>query len=283
MGRFIVLFVFLVLLHNYYYVNNYMFNAPDQGFYSFLYCKIFTILFIFQCICIKRRLFIVLSITLLFSHQVKYGTIPFYWYDGNESFDVVMFTVKRSVERQEIFRENYQFASLPRYSTYYGAHDKDDITELTTPRQRGNYALYMNFINATKNSFKIKRPKKWILMFADDAYIYPWFAHRFRSALYWYDGYDIIWLDTTNALGWVLLRRVYSRISGIAFSSNSLSKIATLLDFNNELYVKHIKNWTSDNPPYYLDIVLAEYCNLGVLRCAHMPISHDRGLKSSVD
>lgn len=273
------------------YQYSFMFNLTDQLSYVQLYYKIvfligFVRILCFICIAVNKCNLLAIVIVLgtaFFTNQLKFGTAT-YNYLKEDGFDVVLFSIPSNAIRRELFREHYsKIRRMPSFTTYYGM-DKNQFnkTFLKTERDKGNYAYYLSLKEAFFTNFNISNPQKWILMFEDDAVTLPYFRNRLSATMYDFDGYDILWLDTTNSLGWVTLRKVYNGFTGIVFASNSLKKISALLEFDNPYYEKHIKHWSNENPPYYLDIVLAEYCNLGILTCAHSPIVHPSGLKSTI-
>lgn len=266
-----------------------MFNVEVDSFYVVLYLQIALLSFVLYLTSFLLMLFtkykilgfcIVFFVTMI-THELKHGKTLFTHYLKDDDFEVVLYTIPSSSIRKQVFLEYYNnLRRMPPINVYYGLEKSQvNTTGLKTERQKGNYAYFVGFKKALEVRFNLSCNEKWILFFEDDAIFVPWFRDSLSSATYWYsdNGYDMIWLDTTNSLGWVFQKKVYSRMSSVFFATNSLEKIASLLDN------KEPSNWNTDNPPYYLDMVLSHYCRMKILKCAHMPLSFHRGLKSSID
>ena len=116
----------------------------------------------------------------------------------------------------------------------------------------------------------------WVVLFEDDARVLPWFHDYVARATCEYAELDMVWLDTRNAPNWYFLKRLDGGCNGVMYRRSSLSKVASLLDYNNPLMLqarKQFKGFFATG----IDVSLARFCNAGKLSCASLPLVVESG------
>ena len=206
-------------------------------------------------------------------------------------------TVPSTICRQQSFETQMKHMGL-RFEFFTGIIAKDyrtskDIAEAfgmddsalsdIQRKYKGHVASVTGTRLALSHIFKVHKGP-WIALFDDDAKFLPGFVPKLELAMTAYQDYDMVWLDTRNALSWIFLNgRMVGGTAGMLYKTAVIPRIVEILHIDSPEYKAHMKN-NRGEIGLQMDAFLANECNRGVFKCAFIPIVAEiPGQSSNVD
>jgi hypothetical protein len=232
---------------------------------------------------IFAQLFLIVNILLMGG----YGNVSFKRCRDVQA-DFFVASIARNTERLALFMERMDKFNI-HTEAIFGFDMKDKAIEdialaynVSLDRNfpdycRAELAIFLS--NRVAFTKMMNSPMEWLLLFEDDAYIYPSFLKSLSLAICENLGADLIWLDTRNAASWYFLRRLDGGTAGMLMRKSSIQRIIDLMSMHSKHVIEAIDTY---NPCCTNDVYYAHLCNVGVLKCGFAPLVRESGIKTSV-
>jgi hypothetical protein len=195
---------------------------------------------------------------------------PFKWEmcAATPTYETFVVTIPRSEWRSHFLRHQLtEREGLP-YSLVGGVDARDFPTfanlfegrpVVTVQQSMHDEALLLS------HTLAIAKPvfTEWVVVFEDDAQLLDGFADKLERVLCAYSEMDVVWLDTRTSMHYGVFGDISDSAAGMAYKAGAASRVSEMLMAGSPERTEA----ESRNVYPSFDVLLAWFCNSGLLRC----------------